>query len=183
MNFRNFEDTEIEFNDGVNVILGHNNSGKTNLLKALALIFDGKTSKRLAVDDFTQSISDFVSPLRIDISAILKQSENPDNENREDQHTISTWLLNIQPPYEAMLTYSFFLPDRDLEEYEKEVKKLSESNPSSKDYWRMIKRKFIRKYVPRIYGGKLEFNNRAEPEKLDRFDFQYLVRWGSPMRK
>jgi len=38
----------------------------------------------------------------------------------------------------------------------------------------MIKRKFIRKYVSRIYGGRLEFNNRAEPEKLDRFDFQFL---------
>ena len=173
-NFRNFKDTEIDFNDGVNVIIGHNNSGKTNLLKALALIFDGKTSKRLAVDDFNQSISDFKSPPRIDISAILKQSEKPENENKEDQNTVSTWLLDIHPPYEAMLTYSFFLPDRELEDYEKEIEKLSKANPTHKDYWRMIKRKFIRKYVPRIYAGRLEFNNRAEPEKLDRFDFQFL---------
>ena len=73
-----------------------------------------------------------------------------------------------------MLTYSFFLPDRELADYEKEIEKLSESSPTTNDHWRMIKRKFIRKYVSRIYGGRLEFNNRAESEKLDRFDFQFL---------
>lgn len=173
-NFRNFSDTEIVFNDGVNVIIGHNNSGKTNLLKALALIFDNNTSKRLTVDDFNQAISDFKSPPRIDISAIMRQSEMPENENKEDQSAVSTWLLDINPPYKALLTYSFFLPDRELEDYEKQIEKLSKSSPNTKDYWRMIKRKFIRKYVSRIYGGRLEFNNRAEPEKLDRFDFQFL---------
>jgi len=173
-NFRNFSDSEIAFNDGVNVIIGHNNSGKTNLLKALALIFDNNTSKRLTVDDFNQSISDFQSPPRIDISAIMKQSEKPENENKEDQNTVSTWLMDIKPPYEAMLTYSFFLPDRELEDYEKEIEKLSKSSLTAKDYWRMIKRKFIRKYVSRIYGGRLELNNRAESEKLERFDFQFL---------
>ncbi len=173
-NFRNFSDTEIVFNDGVNVIIGHNNSGKTNLLKALALVFDNNTSKRLTVDDFNQSISDFKSPPRIDISAIMRQTEKAENENKEDQNTVSTWLLDINPPYEAMLTYSFFLPDQELEDYEKEIEKLSNSSPTAKDYWRMIKRKFIRKYISRIYGGRLEFNNRAEPEKLDRFDFQFL---------
>lgn len=173
-NFRNFNDTEIVFNDGVNVIIGHNNSGKTNLLKALALVFDNNTSKRLTVDDFNQSISDFKRPPRIEISAIMRQSEYPENENKEDQSTVSTWLLDINPPYEAMLTYSFFLPDQELENYEKEIEKLSNSSPTAKDYWRMIKRKFIRKYISRIYGGRLEFNNRAEPGKLDRFDFQFL---------
>ena len=33
-NFRNFKKTEIEFNDGANVIIGPNNTGKTNLIKA-----------------------------------------------------------------------------------------------------------------------------------------------------
>ena len=37
-NFRNFKDKEIIFNDGVNVIIGHNNAGKTNLIKALSLV-------------------------------------------------------------------------------------------------------------------------------------------------
>ena len=28
--FRNFKDSDIEFNDGLNVLIGHNNAGKTN---------------------------------------------------------------------------------------------------------------------------------------------------------
>ena len=28
-NFRNFKQKEIDFNDGINVIIGHNNAGKT----------------------------------------------------------------------------------------------------------------------------------------------------------
>ena len=56
-NFRNFKDCEIQFNEGVNVIIGHNNAGKTNLLKALSLVLDHKSSKRLEADDFNKSIS------------------------------------------------------------------------------------------------------------------------------
>lgn len=54
--FRNYHDTTIEFNEGVNVIIGHNNAGKTNLLKALSLILDNKSSRRLEVDDFNKYI-------------------------------------------------------------------------------------------------------------------------------
>lgn len=39
-NFRNFKDQEVLFNEGVNVIIGHNNAGKTNLIKALSLVID-----------------------------------------------------------------------------------------------------------------------------------------------
>ena len=39
-NFRNFKNNEVLFNSGVNVIIGHNNAGKTNLLKALSLVLD-----------------------------------------------------------------------------------------------------------------------------------------------
>lgn len=38
--FRNFKDSDIEFNDGLNVLIGHNNAGKTNLLKALQLVIE-----------------------------------------------------------------------------------------------------------------------------------------------
>lgn len=39
-NFRGFNDSvTIEFNEGVNVLIGANNCGKSNLIKALSLIF------------------------------------------------------------------------------------------------------------------------------------------------
>lgn len=174
-NFRNFLDSTIEFQDGVNVIIGHNNSGKTNLLKALALVFDRQTQKKLSVDDFYKDIQDFSVPPRIDISATLQESEKEENEKLDDKNTVSTWFFDeIKSPYKAKLTYSFFLPERELDDYEKEITKLSNSNPTKYDYWRLIKRKFVRKYVARIYGGRPEFNNRAESEQLDKFDFQFL---------
>ena len=37
-NYRNFSDFEMTFKDGLNVIIGSNNSGKTNLLRAIELM-------------------------------------------------------------------------------------------------------------------------------------------------
>ena len=52
---RNFVKSEIQFNSGINVIIGHNNAGKTNVLKALALVLDNSgASKRLDIDDFNK---------------------------------------------------------------------------------------------------------------------------------
>ncbi len=51
-NFRNFKDNEILFNEGLNVIIGHNNAGKSNLLKALSLVINTQVSKRLGIHDF-----------------------------------------------------------------------------------------------------------------------------------
>ena len=48
-NFRNFKHQEINFNEGVNVIIGHNNAGKTNLLTALSLVVNPDKNKRLHI--------------------------------------------------------------------------------------------------------------------------------------
>ena len=122
-NFRNFLDTTIEFNDGVNVIIGHNNSGKTNLLKALGLIFNTNAQRKLTVDDFNKEISDFTEPPQITVSAILRQSEKEENEKPDDKSTVSTWILNLESPYEAKLTYSFFLPESEIDNYKREIEK------------------------------------------------------------
>lgn len=50
VNFRNFEDQKIEFCDGINVIVGENAQGKTNLLEALWL-FTGAKSFRGSKDN------------------------------------------------------------------------------------------------------------------------------------
>lgn len=38
-NFRYFDDIEVEFKEGLNVIIGENNWGKTTLIKALQHVF------------------------------------------------------------------------------------------------------------------------------------------------
>ena len=37
-NFRNFKVASVPFHEGVNVIIGHNNTGKSNLLRAMGLV-------------------------------------------------------------------------------------------------------------------------------------------------
>ena len=51
---KNFKEKEILFNDGINVIIGHNNAGKSNVLKAMSLAIDTQSSKRLDVHDFNK---------------------------------------------------------------------------------------------------------------------------------
>ena len=36
--FRNFKEAKVPFHEGVNVVIGHNNTGKSNLLRAIALV-------------------------------------------------------------------------------------------------------------------------------------------------
>jgi hypothetical protein len=49
-NYRCFADETIQFSPGVNVLLGENNSGKTTVIKALALVLDQR--RRIRPDHF-----------------------------------------------------------------------------------------------------------------------------------
>ncbi|WP_084137475.1 ATP-dependent nuclease [Paenibacillus pasadenensis] len=52
--FRNFDETEIEFQDGINIIIGPNNAGKSNLLKAINLL-DNISENDGSVHDFNKN--------------------------------------------------------------------------------------------------------------------------------
>ncbi|PYY28966.1 AAA family ATPase [Paenibacillus illinoisensis] len=171
-NFRNFKRQVIEFNDGVNVIIGHNNAGKTNLLKALALVLDSQGTKRLDIDDFNKNValSELIeNPPRITISLVIKQSLNEDL-NSDDLVTVGNWLTKLDEPYEAMVTYDFFLPEKERARYLDNIKKSSDLDSA----WKIIKHDFIRLYVHKIWGGDKTVQNTAEGEFLQKFDFQFL---------
>jgi len=51
-NYRNFNDFEMEFHDGLNVIIGANNSGKTGLLYAIKLL---NSPSKINVEDFNKN--------------------------------------------------------------------------------------------------------------------------------
>ncbi|WP_439019743.1 ATP-dependent nuclease [Bacillus thuringiensis] len=77
-NYKNFRTNSIDFNNGTNVILGHNNACKSNLLRALALIFNSNSKKHLSIDDFNKNIpleelKEY--PPSIKITATLKQDD------------------------------------------------------------------------------------------------------------
>lgn len=51
--YRNFENTTVEFQDGVNIIVGPNNAGKTNLLRAINLL--DNTTNSGTIHDFNKN--------------------------------------------------------------------------------------------------------------------------------
>jgi predicted ATP-dependent endonuclease of OLD family len=108
--FRNFNDSTIDFQEGVNVIIGHNNAGKTNLLKSLSLILDTSSSKKLEVDDFNKfvELDDLkMEPPKVQISLTISESNDEDLAG-DDLVTVANWLTKLESPYEAQLTYEFY---------------------------------------------------------------------------
>jgi len=174
-NFRNFKGKTIEFNEGVNVIIGHNNAGKTNLLKALSLVVDFNGSKRLDVDDFSKklTLSDLKSSSpRIRISIIIKKGTQ---DEPDDLVMIGNWLTKLEDDYEAKLTYDFFLPEKEEANYLAEINSLLDDDTEAlKKAWKIIKHEFIRLYTYKIWGGNLINQTVADSESLQKFDFQFL---------
>jgi putative ATP-dependent endonuclease of the OLD family len=170
--FRNFKDKEVIFNDGVNVIIGHNNAGKSNLIKALSLVIDYQGSKKLGIDDFNQhiSIDDLkTSPPEIRVEVTITQSVNEDF-NSDDLVTVGNWLVKLEPPYEALLTYEFFLPEKENDKYKKALEQVT----NIKKAWQIVQHDFVRLYTYKIFGGDPTFQNTADSESIQKFDFQFL---------
>lgn len=170
--FRNFKEKEILFNDGINVIIGHNNAGKSNILKAISLVIDTQSSKRLDIYDFNQntSLEELkANPPTITINLFISQSDNEDT-NSDDLVTVGNYLTRLETPYEALLTYDFFLPESEREKY---IKALLEVNDIPKA-WKVIKHDFIRLYISKIWGGDPNLQMQADSESLQKFDFQFL---------
>jgi predicted ATP-dependent endonuclease of OLD family len=172
VNFRNFKNTDIKFNDGVNVIIGHNNAGKSNLIKALALVLDSKVTKQLDIDDFNKHITlDELkaNPPKISIAITINQSID-ENLNSDDLVTVGNWLTALNEPYQALLTYEFFLPEKERDKYLKIIKSATNLDMA----WKLIKHDFIRLYVYRIWGGDPITQTVADSDSLQKFDFQFL---------
>jgi putative ATP-dependent endonuclease of OLD family len=175
-NFRNFKgsDNRIEFHEGVNIVIGHNNSGKSNLLKALDLVLNFGSSKRLSVDDFNKNVS--IKELKekspkVSINVTFRESEN-EVEYSEDLVTVSTWLTDLKSPYKAQLNYAFYLPEKEEAEYKTLMANILSDD--IEDYWLAIRHNFLRKYKSNIYGGNPDYKQVADSEGLKKIDFQFL---------
>lgn len=171
-NFRNFDNINIDFHEGVNVLIGHNNSGKSNLLRALALIFDRKVKKQLSVEDFNNSLA--IESLKkeapkIVISVRITQSESEDLMT-DELVTVSNWLTKLEEPYEAKIQYEFFLPKTEEERYLDLVSKVNEKE----EIWDIIRTQFIRLYINKIWVGNPKNQVPIDSDSLNKFDFQFL---------
>ena len=161
-NFRCFCQTTVDFQPGLNVILGENNAGKTALLRALRLVFDRSGRLRPDLPDFYQGIADFTKAPTISIAATLRSS-SPDS--IEDKALVATWLTKLDAPWEAQLTYEFFLPDEDVPEFTAACGAVP-----NRDQFFLALEQFIPKFVSRIFAGLSENRLLAEPDALAKFD-------------
>lgn len=171
-NYRGFQDLSVDFKDGINILIGPNNSGKSNLLRALALVFDGKSRKQLTVDDFHNEIKleDLKqhSP-KITVTVMISQSKDEDLMGNE-LVTVSNWLIKLEQPYLAQLQYEFFLP----EEYESAYKTSIENFCDASEVWTKIENSFIRLYIYKIWAGNPDNQIQVESDSLSKFDFQFM---------
>ncbi|WP_456311577.1 ATP-dependent nuclease [Pseudomonas shirazensis] len=170
--FRNFKANTIEFNDGVNVIIGHNNAGKTSLLKAIGLLIDQNISKKLEIEDFSKNVTLEelkAHPPEVNISMVIDQSKDEDLTG-DDLVTVADWLTKLDEPYQALISYKFFLP------YEKHADYLAvlAGCNTKNEAWLVIKHDFLRFYVNKIYGGDPAMKVTADSAALQKFDFQFL---------
>lgn len=168
-NFRCFDDVSVEFNSGVNVIIGENNAGKTALLKALGLLFDRSNRSDMQIYDFNQGISDFSVPPIITVSATLTSSPR---DTIEDKALVATWLTKLESPWEARLTYVFSLSEEAIPDFNRAMSHAGEL-PEKTRFWNAVQR-CLPKYTSRIYGGPLDAKAKAEPEFLNKFDYHFL---------
>ena len=197
-NFRNFKENEIEFNDGINVIIGHNNAGKSNLIKALGLVLNPNSKKRLSIHDFNMNAS--LDELRkhspkVSITVTISKGNTSNN---DDLVTVSEWLTSLTEDYEAKLTYEFFLPERYESAYFDRMNDILGSyrsgfcapytmkyillskplvGPISRmknEAFKTISNEFLRFYTYKIWGGEVANQNQADSESLQKFDFQFL---------
>jgi putative ATP-dependent endonuclease of OLD family len=166
-NYRCFKNHLIEFQEGLNIIIGENNSGKTALLNALRIILGDKPRTNLSKYDFYQGIEDYSNPPEIVISLTLKSSGS--EEPLDDKALVATWLTKLEEPWEATLTYKYFLPEEDREEF---LKSLGD-NPASPKFWSAVEQ-FLERYIAVVYAGNPDAAIKVEPEWLSKFDCQFL---------
>jgi len=172
-NYRCLRELHVSFSEGLNIVIGENNSGKTALFKAMELLFGRQYRRRPTIDDFYRDPEMTELPNEspyIKVTAVLRQSSSDDEFSKA---LVSRWLTSLEKPFEATLTYCFHLPEKDAKEFQNEVENIRGIDDEVKWYWDLVK-KYMPKYVSRIWGGKPELKNRADPDYLNRISFDLL---------
>lgn len=171
LNFRNFKDALIPFHEGVNVIIGHNNTGKSNLLRAIGLVLGYNYGHRLGVSDLFYETELAVlqqqSP-RIQITLLLRRSAGEALDSAE-MGLFSNMMTDPELKEEAELRYEFKLTDAEEDNYKSDVANAT----TAKEIWKIIDHDYIRLYRTSRLGGN-QAAGISINETLMQIDFQFL---------
>lgn len=170
--YRNFKDKTVEFHEGINVIIGPNNAGKSNLLRALDLVLNTDTSKKLTLFDFCRNctineLKTAAPKVRIEVFFSESSEETSDS---EELAMVALCLTKLEHPYEAQITFDFFLPQEEETEYLQSVSEVSEPDK----VWNIIRDEYLRRYVSRMWAGDPINQARLDGGTVDKIDFEFL---------
>lgn len=168
---RGFKHSEIEFQNGLNVIIGHNNGGKSTIMDALRLVLEYDSSKNLSAWDFCQKVELQAlkdNPPSVKVSVFIK--EQKDEGMSDDIALFTNYVVQTSPLLESCLTYVYNLPQSEVEKYKNDVAGLKDKY----SLFKVIEDKYIRKYSYAIYGGPASAQNQAQGDDLKKIDFEFV---------
>lgn len=170
-NFRSFKEALIPFHEGVNVIIGHNNTGKSNLLRAMGLVLGYSNGHRLGTSDlfYETDVAELQrqSP-RIKITLVLRRSAD-ENLDSADMALFANMMTDPALSEEAELRYEFKLDDSQEQNYKADVANAI----TAKEIWKIIEQDYIRLYKSSRSGGNQAAGININ-ETLGQIDFQFL---------
>jgi putative ATP-dependent endonuclease of the OLD family len=190
-NYRNFLDFEINLKP-FTVIIGENNSGKTNLLNALGLIFSGEIAffkkRTLEVDDinyksiysFKKAVADlYIPPEKIEFPEVKIEVTMKDF-NSDQEAVVADWFID-QEFKESKLTYVFANRDPKKNDWIKKKRQLVEKiqKEESEPITDFVQKKIdvidfpIKSYDYSIYGG-LDESKQVDGYFLRMLKMEYL---------
>ena len=171
MNFRSFKKALIPFHEGVNVIIGHNNTGKSNLLRAMGLVLGYSNGHRLGTSDlfYETDVAELQrqSP-RIQITLVLRRSAD-ENLDSADMALFANMMTDPALSEETELRYEFKLDDSQEQNYKADVANAI----TAKEIWKIIEQDYIRLYKSSRSGGNQAAGININ-ETLGQIDFQFL---------
>ena len=171
LNFRSFKEALIPFHEGVNIIIGHNNTGKSNLLRAMGLVLGYSNGHRLGTSDlfYETDVAELQrqSP-RIQITLVLRRSAD-ENLYSADMALFANMMTDPALSEEAELRYEFKLDDSQEQNYKADVTNAI----TAKEIWKIIEQDYIRLYKSSRSGGNQAAGININ-ETLEQIDFQFL---------
>ena len=170
-NFRNFKEASIPFHEGVNVIIGHNNTGKSNLLRAMGLVLGYSSGYRLATNDLfceTDVVALQQQSPRIQITLVFHRSEGEALDSPQ-MGAFAGMMTDPELSEEAELRYEFKLADAQEENYRADVANVN----TARDIWKIIDHDYIRLYRSSRSGGNQTAGMNVN-DVLGQIDFQFL---------
>ncbi|MBL7576246.1 DNA replication and repair protein RecF [Peptoniphilus asaccharolyticus DSM 20463] len=96
-NFRNYERFEIEPSDGINLILGRNAIGKTNLLEAIYLLTVGKSFRALKTNEMIKIGEEFSNiKATVESNGYIDELEIILNANQKNKYILNSDSVNVK---------------------------------------------------------------------------------------